>query len=68
MSRRYTVVWPPELRNDFAAYWVAADSTRRKKLTATANCIDLELRYAPQLHGNAVRGPPAPAVVARTRH
>lgn len=58
MSRRYTVVWAPELHNDYAAYWMAATPAGRKRLTAAANCIDRELRYAPQLHGREVRGRP----------
>jgi hypothetical protein len=51
MSRRFTVVWSPELRADYAARWTAASPAERRRLTDAANRIDRDLRFAADYRG-----------------
>ncbi len=53
MSRRFTVVWSPELRADYAVRWLSASPEERRRLTDAANRIDRDLRVAADLRGRS---------------
>lgn len=51
----YTVVWDPELQEDFARQWILANSERRAFLTRLGHLIDSTLATAPESVGRPWR-------------
>ena len=47
----FTVVWTPEVRDDFINQWLNADSKTRNRFTAIANAMDRYLASDPESCG-----------------
>jgi hypothetical protein len=57
---RFTVVWAPDVQDDFIEQWLVSDSAGRQHLRNIANSIDRELALQPETRGTPL--PSAPAV------
>ena len=53
---RFTVTWTDEASDALAKLWLAANPTRRKRISRCADCLDADLRWDAHLKGAVLPG------------